>query len=111
MDGVARSPDGSLFATGADDGSIRVWDTDGRMVHEIGFPGASVLGLAFLTPIHLGVVLDDGNLRVVTIDTNELLGISRESLTRSFTQDECDRYGLTPCPTLEDMRGAGSRPP
>jgi class 3 adenylate cyclase/WD40 repeat protein/KaiC/GvpD/RAD55 family RecA-like ATPase len=110
MDAVASSPDGSLFATGAADGSIRVWDTDGRLVKEMEFPGRPVNGLAFLTPSHLGVVLDDGKLRVETIDTNELLGIARQSLTRSFTQDECDRYKISPCPTLEEMRSAENAP-
>ena len=42
--------------------------------------------------------------RVVTIDTDELLEIARNSLTRGFTEDECDRYKFDPCPTLEQVR-------
>ena len=70
-----------------------------------------VFGLAFISDTHLGVVLDDGQLRVVTIDPGELLEIARNSLTRGFTEDECDRYNFDPCPSLEEMQnGTGSAP-
>ncbi len=110
MDAVAMSEDGSRIATGAADGSIRVWDRDGRLVHELEFPGLPIRGLAFVSPSHLGVVVDDGTVRIVTIDTNELLGLARQSLTRGFTQDECERFKVEPCPTLADMRNLESGP-
>ena len=105
MDAVALAPDGASVATGASDGSIRVWDAQGKAVHEMQFPGQPVVGLAFLTPTHLGVVLGDGDLRVVTLDTNELLQVSRQSLTRTFTQDECDRMDRA----VPDARGHAQR--
>ncbi len=101
---AALRADGTLVATGATDGSIRVWDDSGRLVNEMDFPGRAVIGLAFISQTHLGVVLEDGQLRVVTIDTDELLEIARNSLTRGFTEDECDRYKFDPCPTLEQVR-------
>ncbi len=109
---VAMNTEHSLLATGAVDGSIRVSNTtDGSQVDQIDFPGVPVVGLAFLGDSHLGVVLDDGNLRVVTIDSAELLDVARRSLTRGFTQGECDRYKFDPCPSLEEMRnGTGSSP-
>ena len=101
---AALRADETLVATGATDGSIRVWDDSGRLVNEIDFPGRAVIGLAFISQTHLGVVLEDGQLRVVTIDTDELLEIARNSLTRGFTEDECDRYNFDPCPTLDQLR-------
>jgi class 3 adenylate cyclase/WD40 repeat protein len=101
---AALSGDSTLVALGAADGSIRVWDDNGRLVHQLDFPGQQVLGLTFVSQTHLGVMLDDGQLRVVTIDTQELLDIARNSLTRGFTQEECDRYHFDPCPTFEQMR-------
>ena len=107
---AALSSDGTLVATGATDGSIRVWDGNGHLVNEIEFPGMAVIGLAFISQTHLGVVLDDGNLRVVTIDTRELIDVARNSLTRGFTEDECDRYHFDPCPTLEQVRSGEVNP-
>jgi WD40 repeat protein len=108
MISAALSEDSRLIALGAADGSIRVWDDNGRLVHQIDFPGHPILGLAFISDTHLGVMLDDGQLRVVTIDTGELLGIARSSLTRGLTQEECDRYHFDPCPTLEQMRSGAT---
>jgi WD40 repeat protein len=111
MTSAVLSDDSTLIALGATDGSIRVWDQIGRLVHQADFPGHQVLGLAFVTNAHLGVVLDDGRLRVVTIDTQELLDIARASLTRGFTQEECDRYHFDACPTLDEMRSVTAARP
>jgi class 3 adenylate cyclase/WD40 repeat protein len=104
MVAATLNDDSTLVALGAADGSIRVWDDNGRLVHQVDFPGHPILGLAFISDTHLGVLLDDGQLRVVTLDAQELLDIARNSLTRGFTQEECDRYHFDPCPTLEQMR-------
>jgi hypothetical protein len=43
---------------------------------------------------------------LLTIDTNELLGLARASLTRGFTPRECQRFGFgDTCPILEGLRG------
>jgi WD40 repeat protein len=102
----AVAADRSLLATASSDGFVRVWDSStSRLEHEISFPGSAVNGVAFLGDSRLGVVLDDGNLRVLTIDPKELLAMARLSLTRGYSQAECDRFNLEPCPTLEEMRG------
>ena len=103
---TAVSPGRTLLATGAGDGSIRVWESaTGQLVHELWFRGHQVVGLMFVSDARLGVLLDDGNLRIVAIDNEELLEIVRESLTRGYTEAECERFNFDVCPTLEEMRG------
>jgi class 3 adenylate cyclase/WD40 repeat protein/RecA/RadA recombinase len=103
---VTLNDQGTLLATGSADGTVSVWDaTDGRLVHQLNFPNNEISSLGFLTDSHLGVLLDDGNLKVVTTDPDELLRIVRQSLTRGFTAAECERYNFDPCPTLAQMRG------
>lgn len=103
----AVSPDGSLVATGAADGLVRVWDeATGALVHEIPFGGTRVAGVAFVNDSHVTVTLDGGDLIILTIDPIELLEIVRSSLTRGFTDAECARFNFgDDCPTLAELRG------
>jgi hypothetical protein len=66
--------------------------------------------LAFFADRRLGVVLGDETLRLVTIDPGELLDLVRSSLTRGFTDAECERFDFDVCPTLEEMRESASPP-
>jgi DNA-binding SARP family transcriptional activator/WD40 repeat protein/energy-coupling factor transporter ATP-binding protein EcfA2 len=101
------SPDGTLLATGASDGSIKVWDVTARMlVHEVDIGDTQVQGLAFVDDTRLAVTPEEGGIRVYTLATDELLRIVRSSLTRGFTATECVRYDLDPCPTLSETRAA-----
>jgi DNA-binding SARP family transcriptional activator/WD40 repeat protein len=100
----AMSPDGTRLATGASDGSIKVWDVTTRMlVHEMNLGDTQVQGLAFVDDTHLAVAPEEGDVRVYTVDAEELLRVVRGSLTRGFTATECARYDLDPCPTLTEM--------
>jgi WD40 repeat protein len=103
---VALSQDASLIATGSSDGLARVWDArSGDLVHEIVVRDAEVQGLAFVDRTRLAITRrDDGALRVYTLDGDELVRLTRASLTRTFTEVECARYGIDPCPTLEELR-------
>jgi len=63
---------------------------------------------AFLDDRRIGVLLgDSGNFRIMTLDADQILRIVRESLTRGFTDAECERFGFEECPTLEELRGDG----
>jgi len=102
---AALSPDGSLMATGASDGILRVWDSvTGELKQQMDFRGPEVQGVAFIDDRHLAVTPQGGGLLIMTVDPQELANTVRVSLTRTFTATECKTYGLDPCPTLEQMR-------
>jgi WD40 repeat protein len=107
---TATSPDGSLVATGASDGVVRVWDgPTGRLVHELAVEGQAQ-GVAFLGDDHLAVTPHGGGLLVFTLDRAELVDIVAGSLTRGFTEAECERFGFgDACPSLDELR-AGTMP-
>jgi WD40 repeat protein len=103
----AMSSDLRLAAVGSADGQVRVWDLElRRVVHEIQAGATQVNGVAFVDDRRLAVVVQEGHLFIYTIDPAELLGMVRRSLTRGFTETECERYGFgDSCPTLEELRG------
>lgn len=102
----ALSEDGSLVATGSSTGVVRVWDAiSGELVHEVALQSDAIQGVAFVGDSHLAVTPSKGDLLIVTIDTEELLGIARESLTRGFSPVECERFNFgDACPSLEELR-------
>lgn len=101
----AMSPDRTLLATGASDGSVRVWDViQRRLVHEIDIGDVQVQGLAFVNENHLAVAPEPGGVFVYTLDAGELLDLVRSSLTRGLTTAECQRFNFDVCPALDDLR-------
>jgi WD40 repeat protein len=110
-DGLVQDPvhfnhDGSLIATwGNIDRHFKVWSTeDGQLVADLGERDWS--GFDFHpNGRHLVTGGPDGTLRILTLDTTELLDIARNRITRSFTDDECTTYRIDPCPDLEKIRG------
>jgi WD40 repeat protein len=105
---MALSPDGSLMATGASDGILRVWDTKtGALEQQMDFGGAQVQGVAFVDDRHLAVATSATGLLFMTVDPAELADTVRASLTRTFTTRECSTYHIDPCPSLEELRAGG----
>jgi WD40 repeat protein len=106
---LALNPDGSLLASAGVDGVVRIWEVATRsLVHEVPVSpvGEGVGGVDFVgdTGHLLVTALESGELRKVTTDTEELLGIARERITRGFTNTECNTYHIDPCPTLDEVR-------
>jgi WD40 repeat protein len=105
---LAINAEGTLLASAGVDGFVRVWDLETRtVVHQIPISNVGgVGGVAFLeSGEHLAASSQaDGELRIVTLDTGELLDIARTRLTRTFTETECATYRVDPCPTLVDVK-------
>jgi len=118
---VAFSPDGARLATSSTDGIVRLWDL--RMGEQIltlasGVAGevgaeskfcfrrdriayAGVGGKLAFSPdgTRLAYTAADGTVRVLALDIDDLLGLARARLTRSWTGDECRTYlHLDGCP-------------
>jgi WD40 repeat protein len=98
----ALDPDGTLLATGSSDGYVKVWDVaERRLAHEFPVGDTEVQGVAFVGEHHLAVATNRDGIDVYTLDPEELAELTRASLSRGFTQTECDRYGLEEeCATL-----------
>jgi WD40 repeat protein len=107
VDELGMSDDGSMIASAGFDGFVRVWEVaTGRLLHEIALGDTRVWNVEFADDSHLLIVPDGGPVLVMTIDTEELLQIARDRLTRGFTPAECSKYQIDPCPDLTDIRGS-----
>ncbi len=99
------SPDGTMVATSSWNEPVKVWDLQtGALLEQIGDkPGA---GFRYEVAFHptlpeLLVVWPESEVRIVTLDSNELADIARSRLTRVMTDGECRQYLEGPCPNSE----------
>jgi DNA-binding SARP family transcriptional activator/WD40 repeat protein len=110
---LALDEEGSRLASVGRDGVVRLWDLGSKnLIHEIPVSqvGDGLGGVDFVDDgRHLLVTaMDTGDLHKVTTDTEELLDIALDRVTRGLTETECSTYRIDPCPTLEEMRAAAS---
>jgi DNA-binding SARP family transcriptional activator/WD40 repeat protein len=106
---LALNEDGTLLASAGRDGLVKVWDVSSRsLVHQIPVSqvGDGIGGVDFVDDDRhvVATAMATGELRKLTIDTQELLDIARHRITRGFTETECNTYRIDPCPTLEEIR-------
>lgn len=90
---VEASPNGSRWMTGSVDGTVRIWDaatgvTLLTLEAQTEGPG---LRLAFLDDDRIAVA-GNAEIRIYTLDVEDLLAIARERATRSLTPAECRQY-------------------
>ncbi len=94
--------DGSRMVSVGDDRTVRVWDVaSGAEILEVEAHSETISSVD-VHPNGRWVLTGsrDRTARVLTLDTDELLEIARSRLPdRSFTPEECTRYGIADCPT------------
>jgi WD40 repeat protein len=92
---VAFNPDGSTLVTGSHDSTVRIWDTtngqelltltghDGWIDYVSFNPDGNLLATGSF---------QDGTMRLYMLDVVELTELAQSRLTRSFTEEECQKY-------------------
>jgi WD40 repeat protein len=98
---VAFSPDGSRLATASKDGTAKIWDTKtgSDLLTLYGHKGG-VTDLAFSPDGSLLYTAGlDGTVRVHLLDSEALIALAYQRLTRGFSIEECQQYfKQKPCP-------------
>ena len=101
--------DGSVFVSlGSNDKRIRVWDaSDGTLIADLMETGLDWAAFD-VHPDGDAVLVEgpNGSLRLVTLDTEELVSLARDRLTRSLTEDECEKFRFESCPSLEELKSS-----
>jgi WD40 repeat protein len=100
---VDFSEDGESFLTFDADSTMRLWDVaSGRELHAVPVgTGATASGprasARLLEDERYAVTFYDGALIVMALDTEELLRVARERVSRTLTVAECEKYHLEVC--------------
>ena len=110
--GIALSPDGARLAVSGEDGLIVIWDIDGQVpvvVDRIPAAANRISDIVWMDDNKMGAVLVRDffqiEWQVIDLDQNRVARRAATTLVRSFTTQECQLYGIDPCPTLDQIWG------
>ena len=104
--GIAVSPDNTLVMLGGTDGFVHIHNVQtGELVDQIAEEWVSDGHWIDESRIVVGTGLT-GVWTVLDLDIHRVALAALGQLTRGFTTGECLRFGIDPCPTLDDMRSA-----
>jgi WD40 repeat protein len=101
LQGLSVSPDAKWVATSTRDEPLKVWDLEnGTPFGEFGrdLKGGFHTGDFHPSKPHLLVATPPGEIRVYTLDADELVAIAEAGLSRDMTEAECKLYFRSPCP-------------
>jgi hypothetical protein len=100
--GIAFSSDASRVAiTGLE--ALAVIDLATQTVtQQFGIGGVS--DALWMSDDSLLVGTIDGRWDQLSLDVQDLVAQARDRLRRSFSEVECELYGIDPCPSLEDIQ-------
>jgi WD40 repeat protein len=92
---------GTLVATASFDGTAKLWDAStGQELLTLSAHSGPVISISFSpdgTRLATGSL--DGTVRVYTLLLDELVALAQERVTRSLTDEECQRFlHLDQCP-------------
>ncbi|MFK5646907.1 hypothetical protein ACI3ET_10305 [Ornithinimicrobium sp. LYQ121] len=101
------SPDGTRVALATSEGDVNVWDLATRALVDRTDPGLGRLeGVQWLDDESLVLLSATGDVTTVTTDSDRLLELARDTLTRGLTQSECRSYLVDPCPSRAALQGS-----
>lgn len=99
---VVVSPDSTTVAASSNGTQLRLWDLrNGEFLEAFGdFDGGFHFADFYPDPSirHLLVTTEPNEVRIYTLDIDELVEIAESRLTRAMTAAECDQYFRGPCP-------------